>query len=118
MDKLLSSKQTIPAPTTSTAAATAGTHLATIATTISTAVSCVTSKAAASHANADKDETIDCKDRSTDVRARYDLKNYPINIITSSDLKPFNNDLTVAKHNSQQSLRMVEYPTLGHGNAT
>ena len=118
MDKLFSSEQVIPAPTSSTAAATAGTHLATIATTMSTAVSGVTSKAAANHANADKDETIDYKDMPTDVCARYDLKNHPINIIMSSDLKPYHNDLTVDKHNARQSWRTVEYPALGTGNTT
>ena len=102
MDKLFSSKQAIPAPTTPTAAATARTHLATIATTMSTAVSGVTSKAAANHADADKDETIDYKDMPADVHARYDLKNHLINIITISVLKPFHNDLTVDKYNSKQ----------------
>ena len=70
---------------------------------MSTAVSGVTSKAAANHADPDKDETIDCKDIPADVRARYDLKNHPINVITSSDLKPYHNKLTVDKHNAQQS---------------
>ena len=69
MDKLFSSEQAIPAPTTTTTTATAGTHLATIANTMSTAVSGVTSRAAANHADADKDETIDYKDMPDDVCA-------------------------------------------------
>ena len=100
MDKLFSSEQAIPAPTTSTAAAAAGTHLATIATTMSTTVSGVTSKRAANHADVDQDETSDYKDMPAEFSARYDLKNHPIDIITSSDLKPYHNDLTVDKYNS------------------
>ena len=85
---------------------------------MSTTVSGVTCKTAANHTDADKDETIDYKDMPADVCARYDLKNHPINIITSSDLKPYHNDLTVDKHNSMQRWRMVEYPALGTGNTT
>ena len=85
---------------------------------MSTAVTGLTSKAAANHADTNKDETIDYKDMPADVCARYDLKNHPINIITSSDLTPFNNNLTVDKHNSQQAWRTVEYPALGLGNTT
>ena len=66
IDKLFSSRQAIPA-SSSTAAATAETHLATIATTMLTAVTGLTSKAAANHANTDQDETIDYKDMSTNV---------------------------------------------------
>ena len=91
MDKLFSTEQAIPVSSTSAATAAAGTHLATIATIMLTAVSGVTSKAAANHADADKDETIDYKDIHTDVCARYDLKNHPVNIIMSSNLKPFHN---------------------------
>ena len=116
MDKLFSNEQAIPAPTTLTATATAVTCLATIASTMSTAVSGVTSKASTNYADADKDETIDYKDMPTDVCARYDLKNHPINVITSSDLKPYHNDLTVDEHNARQSWRTVEYPALGTGN--
>ena len=70
MDKLFSSKQTIPNPFASTATAAAGTYLATIATTMSTAVTRLTSKAAANHADANRDETIDYKDMPTDVREK------------------------------------------------
>ena len=73
MDKLFSSVQAIPGPTTAsvTAANTANGHLATIATTFSSAISGatgLTSKAAASHANADQNETMDYKDMPTDLR--------------------------------------------------
>ena len=75
MDKLFSSEQAIPPPcqVTANTAATAGTHLAAIANTMSTAVSGVglTSKAAAHHTNADRDETIDFKDMPTDLRGQY-----------------------------------------------
>ena len=118
MDKLFSSEKVYPAPGTSAATAVAGTHLATIATTISTAVSCVTSKAAVNHADANADETIDYKDMSADVCAQNDLKNHSISIITSSNLKPFHNDLMVKKHNTRQEWRTVEYHALGTGNTT
>ena len=55
---------------------------------------------------------------ANDVCARYDLKNHPVNIITSSDLELFHNKLTVDKHNVQQRWRAVEYPALGTGNTT
>ena len=81
MDKLFSSQQAIPAPTAAsvTAAITATTHLATIATMMSSAVSSatgLTSKAAAAHADADRDETMDYKDMPTDLRDRYALKRH------------------------------------------
>ena len=53
-----------------------------------------------------------------DVCARYDLKNHPVNIITSSNLKPFQNEPTVDKHNTKQRWRTVEYPALNTGNTT
>ena len=73
MDILFSNQQAIPAPTPAsiTAANTAKNHLATIATTMSLAVSSaagLTSKAAATHADADRDETMDYKDMPTDLR--------------------------------------------------
>ena len=117
MNKLFSSEQAITA-LTMTATVTAGNHLATIANTMSTAVSGVTSRAAANHADADKDETIDFKDMPADVRARYNLKNHPINVITKSDLKPYHNKLTVDKHGARQSWSTVKYLALGLGNTT
>ena len=64
MDKLFCSQQAIPKPTAAsvTAATAAGNHLASIATKMSSAVSGtagLTSKAAATHANTDWDETMD-----------------------------------------------------------
>ena len=102
MNKLFSSEQDIPVPSASIATATAGTHLTTITTMMLTVVSGVTSKVATNYANDDTDETIDYKGIPADVCARYNLKNHPINIITSSNLKPFHNDFTMDKHNSKQ----------------
>ena len=60
MDELFSSKQPVPNPSSSSlAATTAGNHLASIATMMSTAVTGLTSKAAANHADADREETIE-----------------------------------------------------------
>ena len=95
MDHLFSMKQAIPTSQSSTA--TAGTHLATIANTMSTAVTGLTSKAAANHADANRDETIDYKDMPTDVREQYDLKD-PINLITMNNMKLYQNDLTKDKY--------------------
>ena len=66
MDELFSKKKAVP--TTPSSATTAGNHLATIATIMSTAVTGLTSKAAANHADADREETIDYNDMPTDVR--------------------------------------------------
>ena len=116
MDKLFSIEQDIPAQSVSTVTAAAGTHLATIATKMLTAVIGLTSKAAANHANADQDETIDYKDMPTDVLEQYDLKNHPVNIITRDGMKLYHNDLTVDKHNAKQKWCVVEYPVLGISN--
>ena len=69
MDELFSAKQPVPNPSSSSlAAAAAGTHLVSIATTMRTTVpGLTTSKAAANHADADQDETIDYKGMPTDV---------------------------------------------------
>ena len=116
MDELFSTKQPVSTPSTPSSAAT--NHLASIATTMSTAVTGLTSKAAANHADADWDETIDYKDMPPDVRARYDLKNHPVDLITMNNLKLYQNDLTKDKHSVIQKLRTVEYPALGLGNTT
>ena len=109
MDELFSSRQPVPNPSLSSLAATtaAGNHLASIATTMLSAVTGLTSKAAANHADADRDETIDYKDMPTDVRERYDLKNHPVDIITMNDMKLFQNELTKDKHGAIQKWRMV-----------
>ena len=121
MDKLFSSKQAIPAPTQAsvTAAKAAGNHLATIATTMSSAVSGaagLTSKVAATHADADRDETMDYRDMPTDLRDRYALKRHQVDNFRKSDLKQYHNKLTVDKHGAMQHWNTVEYPELGNGN--
>ena len=90
MDKLFSSQQAIPLPTAAsvTAANAATNHLATIATTMSSAVSGATglsSKAAAAHADADRDEPMDHKDMPPDLRDRYALKTHQVDIFQKSD---------------------------------
>ena len=104
MDQLFSNQQAIPPPTQATVAAanTAGNHLASIANTISTAVSGaprLTSQAAANHAEADRDETIDFKDMPQDLRDRYTLKQHQVDSFRKSDLKPYYNKLTLDKNN-------------------
>ena len=103
MDKLLSSQQAIPKPTAAsvTAATAAGNHLASIATKMSSAVSGtagLTSKAAAIHAHADQDETMDYKDMPTDLRDQYALKRHQVDNFQKNDLKQYHNKLTVNKH--------------------
>ena len=61
MDELFFSRQPLPSAPTLAATTAAGTHLASIATTMSSAVTRLTSKAAANHADANQDETIDYK---------------------------------------------------------
>ena len=120
MDKLFISEQSIPPSITTTATVTAGNHLATIANTMSTAVSGarLTSKAAANHANASRDETIDFKDIPTNLQARYALKKHQVDIFRKSDLALYNNVLTTDKHGTIQDWRMIEYPEIGNGNTT
>ena len=65
MNELFSNLQVVPALSLSTAAA--GNHLATIDTTMLTNVTGLTSKAAANHANTNREETIDYKDMPTNV---------------------------------------------------
>ena len=67
MEKLFSSKRPVPNPFSTDAITTTGNNLASIATIISTAVAGRTSQAAAKHADADRDETIDYKDMPPDV---------------------------------------------------
>ena len=121
MNNFFSSEQTIPAPFVSTVTAASGTHLANISTTMLIAVTDLSSKVAANHinyANVNKDETIDYKDMPTSVCEQYDLKNHPVNIITSGNLKLYHNDLMVVKHNAKQKWCTVEYPALETGNTT
>ena len=115
MDKLFSGKQAVPTATLTT---TAGNHLASIATTMLSAVTWFTSKAAANHANVNREETIDYKDMSTDVRDQCDLKIPPEKVMTMDDMKPYHNNLTQDQHDAKQNWRMVEYPDLGNGNTT
>ena len=122
MDKLFNSEQTIPPPSqaTANAAVTAGTYLAAIANTMSTAVSGagLTSKAAAHHADADQDETIDFEDMPTNLRVQYALKKHQVDIFRKSDLVKYNNVLTTDKHGTIQDWHMIEYPEIGNGNTT
>ena len=120
MDKLFISEQAIPPSTLTTATVTAGNHLATIANTMSTAVSGagLTSKVAANHADADREETIDFKDMPADLRARYALKKHPVDIFRKSDLALYHNVLTIDKHGTVQDWRTIEYPEIGLGNTT
>ena len=102
MNELFTSRQPLPAAPTMGAATTAGNHLAAIATTMSTAVTGLTSKAAANHANADREETIDFQDMPADLCARYALKKYPVDLIRKSDLALYCNVLTTDKHSAVQ----------------
>ena len=116
IDELFSSKQ--PLTSTPSANTVAGNHLATIATTMSSAVTGLTSKAAANHADADREETIDFKDMPVDLCARYTLKKNQDVQIKKSDLELYQNDLTKDKHGVIQQWRTVEYPAIGTGNTT
>ena len=78
----------------------------------------LTSKVAANYANNDQDKTIDYKDMPTNIWEQYDLKNYPVNIITMNNMKLYHNDLTKDKHGAIQKLHTVEYTALGTGNTT
>ena len=71
MDELFSTKQPVPNPSSSPSAA--NNHLASIATTMLTALTGLTSQAAAKHADADRDETIDYKDMPTDFWEHFDI---------------------------------------------
>ena len=71
------------------------------------------SKAAANHANADKEETMDFKDMPADLRARYTLKKNQDVYIKKSDLALYYNKLTLDKNGTMQRYRTVEYPEIG-----
>ena len=114
IDELFSFKQPVPNPSSSSSAATttAGNHLASITTTMSTAVTGLTSQAAVKHADADQDETIDYKDMPANVRTRYALKNDSVDLMRKSDLKLYQNVLTMDKHGAVQQWRTIKYPSL------
>ena len=114
MTELFSSKPALPSSTTTgtIAATVAGNHLATIATSMSTIGTGLTSKAAATYADADREETMDFKDMPPDVRARYTLKKNKDVYIRQCDLTLFQNDLTKDKHGTSQQWRTVQYPSI------
>ena len=65
---------------------------------MSTAVTGLTSKAAANHANADREETNEFNDMPANLRARYALKKHPVDLIHRIDLALYSNVLTTNKH--------------------
>ena len=100
MDRLFSTKQTVPTTTSSTA--TAGNHLTSIATSMPIAVSGVTGKNAANHTDSDKEETNEYHDMLTDILERCALKNHPNKIITMGDMKDCHINLTIDQHGAKQ----------------